>query len=95
MSGHQSITISLPDDLADLLRAKVASGEYVSESDVIGDGLRSLVERDVELEHWLEHEVLPTMDAIDVDPSRVVAAAEAWDRLESHMSKGSARTGSR
>jgi putative addiction module CopG family antidote len=42
----QQFRITLPNDMADAVRAKVASGEYATESEVIRDGLRALLARD-------------------------------------------------
>jgi putative addiction module CopG family antidote len=42
----QQFSITLPNDMADAVRAKVASGEYATESEVIRDGLRALLARD-------------------------------------------------
>jgi len=42
----QQFSITLPNDMADAVRAKVASGEDATESEVIRDGLRALLARD-------------------------------------------------
>jgi putative addiction module CopG family antidote len=44
--------------MADLIRAKVASGEYATESEVIRDGLRVLIARDRAQEKWLQDEIV-------------------------------------
>lgn len=59
-----------PNDMAAQVRAKVASGEYASESEVIRDGLRALQARDWAVEQWLRNEVVPAYDAYKADPSR-------------------------
>ena len=46
MRSTQQLTITLPNEMADLIRAKVAAGEYATESQVIRDGLRTLLARD-------------------------------------------------
>jgi antitoxin ParD1/3/4 len=55
--------------MAAQVRAKVASGEYASESEVIRDGLRALQARDRAIEHWLRTEVVPAHQALKADPS--------------------------
>jgi putative addiction module CopG family antidote len=40
-----------------MIKPKVASGEYASESEVVRDGLRTLQARDAALEKWLHDEV--------------------------------------
>ena len=42
MRTTQSLSITLPHDMAQMVRAKVSSGEYATESEVIRDGLRVL-----------------------------------------------------
>jgi len=41
MRSTQQLSITLPNEMAQLVRAKVAAGEYASESEVIRDGLRN------------------------------------------------------
>lgn len=53
----QPISITLPHEMAAMVRAKVASGEYASESEVIRDGLRVLRARDVIVEKWLQEKI--------------------------------------
>jgi antitoxin ParD1/3/4 len=66
--------ITLPNEMADLVRAKVASGEYATESEVIRDGLRVLLALDRDVEDWLREKVAPAYDALKADPSRGLSA---------------------
>jgi len=53
-SGVQGcLRITLPKDMADVVKAKVSAGEYASTSEVIHDGLRALMARDRALDAWL------------------------------------------
>ena len=81
MRTTQQMSITLPIELAVAVRAKVASGEYASESEVIRDGLRTLIARDRAVEHWLRGQVGPAFDALKADPSRAVTAAQVRARL--------------
>jgi antitoxin ParD1/3/4 len=81
MRTTQQMSITLPNELAAAVRAKVASGEYASESEVIRDGLRTLIARDRAVEHWLRGQVGPAFDALKADPSRAVTAAQVRARL--------------
>jgi putative addiction module CopG family antidote len=56
--------------MAQMVRGKVASGEYASESEVIRDGLRALLARERAVEAWLVQRVAPAYDAMQDDPSR-------------------------
>jgi antitoxin ParD1/3/4 len=58
-----------------MVRRKVASGEYASESEVLRDGLRALKARDDAIEMWLRTQVLPAYDAYKADPSRAIPAS--------------------
>lgn len=81
MPTTQRLSITLPLDVAEAIKAKVRAGEYASESEVIRDGLRVLLERDDHLNSWLSEEVGPACDAIRADPSRAVAADDIRARL--------------
>lgn len=81
MRTTRSLSITLPNEMAEMVKAKVASGEYASESDVISDGLRTLAERDAVIERWLYEEVAPVYDAHMADPSRAVPLTEAMAQI--------------
>lgn len=40
------LSITLPTEMAEVIKSKVAAGEYATESEVIRDGLRVLMARD-------------------------------------------------
>ena len=42
MRTTKQLSITLPKEMADAVKAKVATGEYATESEVIRDGLRVL-----------------------------------------------------
>jgi putative addiction module CopG family antidote len=66
----QQFSITLPNEMADLVKSKVAAGEYATESEVIRDGLRTLLARDRAVESWLRDQVGPAYDALKAEPSR-------------------------
>lgn len=76
MRSTQQFSVTLPNELAQMVKTKVSSGEYASESEVIRDGLRALQARDKALEHWLRTEVAPAYDAMKADPSRGRSVAQ-------------------
>ncbi len=41
MRTSQQMSITLPNEMADVVKSKVRAGEYASESEVIRDGLRA------------------------------------------------------
>jgi antitoxin ParD1/3/4 len=66
------MSITLPNDMADIIKTKVQSGEYARESEVIRDGVRALLARDRAIEAWLHHRVGSAYDALKADPSRAI-----------------------
>ena len=81
MSTTQQFSITLPNELANLVKAKVAGGEYATDSEVIRDGLRAMMARDRAVEHWLVQEVGLAYDALKADPSRALTADQMRLRL--------------
>jgi Arc/MetJ-type ribon-helix-helix transcriptional regulator len=67
--------------MADAVKAKVAGGEYATESEVIREGLRSLLARDRAVEAWLHEQVVPAAVALDADPSRALTAYQVREHL--------------
>ena len=67
--------------MADVVKAKVATGEYETESEVIRDGLRVLIARDRAVESWLIEQVVPAYDALKADPCRAVTVNQIRARL--------------
>lgn len=59
MRTTKRLSVTLPHEMADMVRAKVTSGEYASECEVIRDGLRTLAARDRAVEAWLSDRVGP------------------------------------
>jgi putative addiction module CopG family antidote len=83
MRTTQQFSITLPNEMAELIRTKVASGEYASESEVIRDGLRTLAARDRAIEAWLRDEVVPAAEALRAEPARALTA----EQVRAHLAK--------
>ena len=83
MRTTQQFSITLPNEMADLVKAKVAAGEYATESEVIRDGLRTLVARDKAIESWLREQVVPAAKALQADSSRGIPAS----KVHQHMAR--------
>ena len=66
MRTTQQFSITLTNEMADMVRARVASGAYASESEVIREGLRALNERDKAIEAWLTHSAAPSLDSAKI-----------------------------
>ena len=87
MRTTQQLSITLPNDMANVVKSKVQAGEYASESEVIRDGLRVLMARDRVVESWLRDQVAPAYDALKADPSRAVSADRVRNRLAAEHAK--------
>ena len=80
MRTIQQMSITLPNDMAGLVKAKVRTGECASESEVIRDGLRSMMARDRAVESSLHKQVGPAYDVLKTDPSRAVSVDKVRTR---------------
>ncbi|WP_329608479.1 type II toxin-antitoxin system ParD family antitoxin [Pseudomonas salomonii] len=89
MRSTQQMSITLPLEMAALVKAKVTSGEYASESEVIRDGLRALMARDRAMEDWLRDQVIPAAAALEAAPGRALST----ERVREHMAAKRQRTG--
>ena len=87
MRTTQQLSITLPTDMANVVKSKVQAGEYASESEVIRDGLRVLMARDRVVESWLRDQVAPAYDALKADPSRAVGADQVRSRIAAERAK--------
>ena len=91
MRTTQQFSITLPNEMADAVRAKVAAGEYATESEVIRDGLRVLLARDRAVENWLRKDVADAYDALKANPSRALGVDAVKARLAAAHKKASAK----
>ena len=87
MRTTQQLSITLPNEMAEAIKTKVRSGEYATESEVIREGLRALLNRDRAIESWLQNEVGVADDSLKSNPSRAVTADQVRERLASENAK--------
>ena len=87
MRTTQQFSITLPNEMADAVKAKVQAGEYATESEAIRDGLRALMARDRAVENWLHQHVGAAYDALKADPSRAVTVEQIRARLAAEYDK--------
>lgn len=81
MRTTQQMSITLPNEMAAQIKARVASGEYASESGVIREGIRALAARDRAVESWLREQVVPAYEALKTDPERGVSRMQLRKKL--------------
>ena len=70
MRSTQQFSITLPKEMAEMVRSRVASGDYASESEVIREGLRALTARDRAIDAWLTHTAVPALDKLKENPEQ-------------------------
>ena len=87
MRSTQQFSITLPNEMADIVKSKVAAGEYATESEVIRDGLRALMARDRAMDSWLQQTVGPAYDALKADPARAVTVDKVRAMLAAEHKK--------
>lgn len=75
MSAVAKRTVSLPEDQAAFIDAKVAAGDYASASEVVRAGLRALKAQDEAVERWLREDVVAAFDAMAAEPDRALDPA--------------------
>jgi antitoxin ParD1/3/4 len=81
MQTTEKLSITLPTDMAQMVRGKVQTGAYASNSEVIREALRLMQERDGDRVHklaWLREKI----DRSLADPRPSVDADEVFARLE-------------
>ena len=94
MRNTHPVTITLPHDMAAMVKAKVASGEYATESEVIRDGLRALQARDAAVDKWLRDEVAKSYDEYAADPSIGIPVDHIMARLRASYRARQTKSGS-
>ncbi|RFD28581.1 CopG family transcriptional regulator [Pseudomonas sp. GL93] len=91
MRSTQQMSITLPLEMAALVKAKVAAGEYASESEVIRDGLRALLARDRAMEDWLRDEVIPAATALEAKPELGLSPEQVREQMAARRQRKGTR----
>jgi antitoxin ParD1/3/4 len=81
MSGIERLSITLPADMARMIRAKVEEGRYASNSEVIREALRAWEEREELHQQRLAKIRAALQEAID-DPRPSIPFDEVMRELE-------------
>ncbi len=90
MSKDETVTVTLPTELLELIRSKVASGAYADESQVVSEGLRLLASNEDALEDWLRDEVAPTYDRAMAEPGGLMDLDVVFDGIRDGLRSGKA-----
>ena len=91
MPTTEKLSITLPKDMARMIRQKVEEGAYASNSEVIREGLRLMQEQEALRRHKLDW-IREKIDESRRDPRPSVPAEEVFDRLETRLEAKYRRT---
>ena len=87
MRTTKAMSITLPHGMVRMIKTRVASGDYASESEVVREGLRTLRARDAAMERWLRDQVAESYDEFKADPSISIPAGKIMTRLRGRQSR--------
>ncbi len=82
LMGLRRLTIELPEELAEIVDALVASGSYADASEVIQEALELFRRQDAPLEEWQERELAAAYDEWKANPTAVYTVEEVRAHLE-------------
>lgn len=82
MKDSRRLSIELPEKVAEIVDARIASGRNASESEVIQEALALLAEQDAPLEDWVEEQLTAAYDEWKANPTAVYTVEEVRARLE-------------
>lgn len=74
--------------MTDIVKSKVASGKYATESEVVRNELSV---RDHSIENWLRRDVVPAYQALKTDPVRGVSIDEIRAALAAEHKKATSK----
>lgn len=81
MHSTEQLNVTLSSDVAEAIKAKVAQGEYETESDAINSGLRTFLDRERAVEQWLRDEVIPVARTMQNRPEQALTARQVREKL--------------
>ena len=82
MPQGRTLHVTLSEDKLNLVRSKVESGEFHSESEVLEAYIADLQRREHEVEEWLREVAVPAYERILADPSRGIPVEQVEEFLE-------------
>jgi Arc/MetJ-type ribon-helix-helix transcriptional regulator len=87
MPTGEPMTITLPPELSDRVRAKMAENGYADALEVVEDGLLAERASPSEIEEWLREEIIPYCAEIDRDPTKLRTVAQIDAMLEAEFQR--------
>jgi len=87
MEATRRLEIELPEEMADGVRARVESGEFASESEVVRAGLELLEEQDEPHDPMVDAQLAAGYDAWKANPAAVYSLDEVEEHLRERRAK--------
>ena len=92
MPATQQLTITLPNEIAEAVKSRVASGEYATESELFAEAVLDFIlfpeVNDADLEHWIATDGVRRYDAMKADPSRGLTSEQVFANLGLESEEG-------
>ena len=82
------LSIELPEELAEIVDALVASGRYADAGEVIQEALELFTREDEPLEEWQERALAAAYDEWKANPTAVYTVEEVRAHLEERRQRG-------
>ena len=81
MMDSRRLSIELPEELAEIVDALIASGSYADASEVIQEALELFTAQDEPLEDWVRTEMVAAYDEWKANPSGGLTVDEVREHL--------------
>jgi len=82
MAKTLTLEVTLSDEALEFVRRKIASGEYLTESEVLANSLELFREEDEEQDRFEIKEVIPAFDEVMADPGSAIPMEQVRQNLE-------------
>jgi Arc/MetJ-type ribon-helix-helix transcriptional regulator len=87
MAIGEPITITIPAELSDRIRARIAEDGYADPLDVLEDGLDALEPDEQGLSHWLRTEVAAAVKDYQENPANVLTEDQLKTSLQTEYER--------
>ena len=88
MNKPERLDIELPPDLAEAVRARVASGDYASASEMVREGLELLADRERAIDPAIGAELASGFDSWKAAPADVRSIADVREQFRERRPRG-------
>lgn len=88
MRTTQQYSITLPIEMAAMIERKIEQGYYASMSEAVRDGIRTLMDKQMAFDTWLQEDVVKAYEESMGNPDSRVPADDILKRIQIRRSKG-------